>query len=614
MSIYFYWEDKPHTDLPEGDPSYVSDILSIKVSHTEAIVPQAWVCVKCENNIQASISPGRQGCIVFINNGGRHILFRGTLATPPKPLGHHRFILGFQGLVDPNYARTYEAFLADAPATDPLFLDKAGESTGVPARLPDTLPDHLEVLPHWCRITGQLSFTPFQEGGPLIDLGERAAALPLHLSWGAPPITDMHIKLRAEWMQEGRAHFDLGACLGSKGDMDFFQTLSPQRLRQIFNGLSQQTNGTGLRLRTPRFTFEETGQLPWGADEQTLPLYTGQLHWPATWRGQQKRVETLALTYRIQVDTLGDTRKGAMDTQTLMAQRRPFTLDFPLNDVLEDRITPPWIQGKMYAAGEWVRYGDETYIAQQPHESQDPPWLTPALWTRHGERQSALPSPQAASFFDTARGPKAAAYALTVAKHYSHASLRCLKACLTLPFSPDMEISCGHRLRLVHPLLPGGEGIGTVMHYEIQAAGGQPPQLTLQLGFFQAARFLPERDLDAAHGDLDGPWVQGEGFAYAPQTPCIPLCPPHLNVVSHVEAAGIGLEAERAYLATHHPPPETTSPDRRTLWPFLKPMPWRLDIQLMPPRISPALERHYAGTLQASPTTDTFTEREPSHA
>jgi hypothetical protein len=274
----------------------------------------------------------------------------------------------------------------------------------------------------WDRVTGKVCLSDLLSGRQILDVTDLLFADSLKIRMGETPLSRLSVQVRAEWIQEGTGEINLTQKIAAAFSGGMINTLTPESLIKGWPGEGQKLGASGYWVASSHLhsaTPPRTGIL------NIYPTVTPEL---TTW----------------------DEETGAPK---------------------QHRLRRFWMVGKLVLGWRYRQKRRECVHFTLVHKTQLGQTIRPLTRTLTLRLQSLGLPPWAGTFFLTTRGRQAVEHALEMAKAHLAASSRCIEMEMMVPFEAGFCLSLDHSVRLVDSRIPGGQGQGKVVAYQLVQEG-----------------------------------------------------------------------------------------------------------------------------------------------
>lgn len=494
MTFYFAWVKDPELFDATRHARQDESILHFDIDHQEGAVPLLRLTVA--SALHKPQKTGQRGLLWQQEGDQNHVLFDGTLVANPAEKKEDFLLLILeaggrqkaQQLNDLLKAKKQKSF-------EPLLVaekDLDAVDEGLEA---------LSVLPHWDRVTGQLSCIDLGQVLETVELGSQFLADSLEIHERGRALAAVRFNVTAEWVQRYDGIVDLSPLIQEAGGRGYLSTLTPEDLQKRWWRKHYPLQRTGyeileskLELVTPPSTGGldvyplKSASFTANGRTHTLPRAwlkpTLKLHW----HYRQKRQETV----RIEVPC----GQGG----------EVLEINLRLQDICSAVRVNPWQSRHVYYTHGLVTHQGHVWRAKKIHFSEGE--FDSTCWERQDHWPTALEDPSCWSFFQTDRGRQVIEHVMQRATAYGHRGGRWTEIRCRLPFAEGRQLRGNQQARLVDARLPGGDVTGAVVHYRLVVEGDTGDQwaevtLAVRAYSFQPARFKRLRPLQKAEGILE---------------------------------------------------------------------------------------------------------------
>ena len=405
--LYVAWDMKEATFDPEIHcQKEGSVVLGLQITHREGHFPEAQMI------LHGSKALGEKVFIAWKGKNGISLLFSGFVLSTS---GHSvRLTVYHEG--SKRALEAAKAELKHMPFYDPLFIEKACQND-----LDEILEGH-QVLPHWSRQDGSLSFSHILEGRTCLDLGQRFYPDSLKVKHRKQPLGSVQATITAEWVQRYGGVVDLSSALHAAMGSDVLGTLTPEGLTRTWWKPFQGLGGSGYEVVQSGLEpfFPEPHDRSHPRASRAFHVGDKEHHYPCFWfrpqlhlgfSYQQKRVEQVSLALCSGVPSMENKFR------------------WRLQDVLE---------------------GEEI-----------------GSYKNH----SALGDHAASSYFLTDRGQQSVQHALARCQAHLSMGRRIVHVSFEAGLEDLLDMDCDTSIRIENPRIPGGVCEGKVIAYELVLTG-----------------------------------------------------------------------------------------------------------------------------------------------
>ena len=457
------------------------EVLSLRISQSEGQF------ASCEIEI---INPGileifemKTSNMIISNDedGTPEVMFRGTLLSIPTALSGDTVTLELIAEAPDSKEKMREMATANAQVyMDPIFVDEAE------APLEDLI---LGQAVHFYvdrrTLQESLSNDIADETHPVIYPTAAIFDKSLKVNQvGQIPPTKVKQRVEVEWIQRRSGKVDLKHVIQSRLPTDnigTITTLTPEALVNTLPGLGgSMLEGSGYTFDDPDYVINEGGSYDIRTKAFTDP--NGDTHWSTiraqhssvryktfgvSFDYQQPRAEVIEIEVSCKQPKLFGSVERVEDLETLVA-----------TDITRDELTDYWRPRKVYYRGNRVQHNGEIYECLIDHKSSDgfrnvDTTFAKLYWSKVERTNAPLEYWHRSTFIHTERGKQAIDFAVNFAAAELKRRSRFIELSFTAQFEELKDIDTNMRVRLDHPLIPGGWSEGKVTQYEIVDSGSE---------------------------------------------------------------------------------------------------------------------------------------------
>jgi len=458
MKTYFAWIDGSDQFDANIHGREDEKIFHLEIGQNEAAFARARVTI--QNPRHGLLwPPHKQHCFISFQ---QELIFKGRLLSMPSQIEGELVTLEFIAMgKDVDHQRqTLCKEMKDNGVYDRLFYTTEPE-------LKDLLQAYT-ALPHWDRLTSQLSLSDIFKGRKHLDLDGRFFRDSLKVAIAQEPLSAVNVELKAEWLQQARGACEISHHLKKACPSGYLSSLTAESLEKAWwsKNTPLQKNGyhvveSQLKPIKPldKATYPSASNPFWHWDEKPkqvqFPRQWYDLYLRLGWSYRQKRREVASFTLKHNVQDMNG------------GSQRVKTLSFSLASILGRNHL--WQPDHVYTKGFQVLHEDAVYKCIKRHQSGDS--FKPSKWLKQENHVHVDGQAARASFFPTERGQQAISYALEIAKAHIAASARCITVSVAARLEDLMNITLDHNLTIRDSRLPGGAVKGKVIGYRFLLNG-----------------------------------------------------------------------------------------------------------------------------------------------
>ena len=432
-----------------------------------------------------------------------HLLFDGILVANPAEQKEEFLVMVLEAGGPHKKDQLERALVVQKQQSfEPLLVAPEEEND------PEEILEAGSLLPHWDRVTGQLTLVNIHDKGEIVEVGAQLFAESLTVQKRGRLLSKVRCALTAEWVQRYDGVLDLGPLIQRAGERGYLSTLTPHAVQQRWWKKDYPLQRTGYEILESNLTAvtpPSTGGLnlyPLKSASFTVegPPRTVPHVWfmpslKMQWHYRQKRKETVHLD--IPYAETGEVLDLTMRLQNICS---PIAL-------------PAWAPNHVYPLHRLVQHAGIVYRSTMVHRSGAV--FEPPYWEKYATWPTAMEDPSQWSFFKTARGTDVITHVLDRLSGYGLFLGPRLEVRCRLPFALGRRLRGHEQVRLVDPRLPHGQVVAHVITYRLIAEGDTGERwaevtAVVRTNAKPEGALTPLQQVKKAEGILDPRFIQAE--------------------------------------------------------------------------------------------------------
>ncbi len=466
MSFFFAWEQAPVLFDPILHARRDLDIVDLNLLHEEGKP----ALLKLKIPTQISLPFPAWGILSARLNGKIFCLFQGARLESPHLLEEELqeiSLISYPPDADLQMATLLESHKT-SDSFDPLLFSEAAASN------PQIICLSKPVDFFWDPRTLHIRLSSLFEGVQKIDVTPWAFRDSLSFHWGHPPLSQVHVTLQAQWVQQAQGFMNLGSTIADLFPEKQINTLTGGAFKNFWPRTGQRLGQSGYWIAFSRLEEIKPPSPEVGRSKTILKRRVGgtpqdiflKRQWfkgkiLVGWRLHQKRIERLSFTLP----------HVFQKSVPLPEEKSTSTLTLNLQALCPHTPLDVWTPHTSYEAGDRIQENGQMYHCIAPHKSKSAFSKDASFWQDQGLCPGALPNPAASSFFLTQRGKKVVASAMQIASTFLAQRARAFCFSLSLPFEKAPLLSLEDQVSLTDPRLPCGRVTGKIVSSCLKVKG-----------------------------------------------------------------------------------------------------------------------------------------------
>lgn len=402
---------------------------------------------------------GHRGILWQEENAETHLLFEGILVANPAEKKEDFVLLILEaGRADKVHQLERGMRIQKQKGFEPLLVAEEDQEAI------EEILEACSVLPHWDRLTGNLTLAPLEQEREVVEVGPHFFRESLDVREVGRPLSAIRFSVTVEWVQRYDGVADVSPLIQQAGTRGYLSTLTAADLQRRWWKKEYPLNRTGYEILESRLTPlvpPSTGALglyPLKSASFTVEgrPQTVRRTWlqpvlKVQWHYRQKRKETVHI--EVPWEDKGEVLELAVRLQDICS---PVAVD-------------PWKIDHLYEGRTLVVHEASVYRARTLHFSGAAFDLI--YWERQSSWPTALEDPSRWSFFMTPRGHQVMNHGVQRARAYGMRKGRRLEVRCRLPFALGRALKGNQDVRLEDARLPEGHVTGQIVQYRLIAEG-----------------------------------------------------------------------------------------------------------------------------------------------
>ena len=156
-----------------------------------------------------------------------HLLFDGILVANPAEQKEEFLVMVLEAGGPHKKDQLERALVVQKQQSfEPLLVAPEEEND------PEEILEAGSLLPHWDRVTGQLTLVNIHDKGEIVEVGAQLFAESLTVQKRGRLLSKVRCALTAEWVQRYDVVLDLGPLIQRAGERGYLSTLTPHAVQQ----------------------------------------------------------------------------------------------------------------------------------------------------------------------------------------------------------------------------------------------------------------------------------------------------------------------------------------------------------------------------------------------